>query len=255
MIFISGDDINTFLEQITTLKVIIKFLLFNDSPFSGHLWYLGAILYVLIICELINNKKFLWSILYIMTPILLLGDLFLGKYSMLFFGREFPYILVRNFLFVGLPYFCIGKLIRKREENRIDDKVKNNKHKLLLLIIIVLIANILEKNIFVDFCSATRDHYLSTTFLAIFVFLLVIQPIEVENKFVCWIASIGRKYSTWIYIMHPIFIIILGMFSILNRDKIYNMFEPIIIYFITLFMGVICNKVILKWKAMQNERN
>lgn len=254
LILISGDDINSSLKQITTLKVAIKFLIFNDSPFSGHLWYLGAILYVLIICEL-TNKKFLWDILYIITPILLLGDLSFGKYSMLLFGREFPYILVRNFLFVGLPYFCIGKLIRKREESKIDDKVKKNKYKLLILIIIALIANILEKKFFVDFSSTTRDHYLSTTFLAIYVFLLVIQPIEIENKFMSWIASIGRQYSTWIYIMHPIFIIILRMFSIMNRGKIYNFFEPIIVYFVTLFMGVVWNKIILKWKGMQNERN
>ena len=46
-------------------------------------------------------------------PILLLTDLILGKYSLLFLDREFPVIYVRNFLFVGLPYFALGACLKK----------------------------------------------------------------------------------------------------------------------------------------------
>ena len=171
LIFISVDNIKIYFKQTVTIKVLIKFLIFNDSPFGGHLWYLGEILYVLIINEILNNKSF-QNVLYIITPILLLGDLSLGKYSLLLFGREFSYVLVRNFLFVGLPYFCIGKLIRRIEEGSItDEKVyKIKRCKYMVLCVIVLIANIMEKHILVSIgANATRDHYFSTTLLAILV--------------------------------------------------------------------------------------
>jgi len=105
--FVSGS------VPIISLKTVVKFVVLNDSPFSGHLWYLGAILYTLIFVsflEKIGYKK----VLYRLTPILLLGDLVLRKYSLLIFGREFPYIIVRNCLFVGLSFFSIGMFMREK---------------------------------------------------------------------------------------------------------------------------------------------
>lgn len=97
-----------------TYKDLIKFILLNDNPWGFHLWYLGAYLYVLLICMLIEryNK---WSIAYMIVPILLVTDLTFGKYSLFILHQEFPYVLVRNFLFVGLPYFLIGAYIKQHQ--------------------------------------------------------------------------------------------------------------------------------------------
>lgn len=107
---LSDDGVSLYWKSTLTIKNIVKLILLNDSPFNSHLWYLSAILYVLIIVYFLRRMK-LERILYIITPLLLIGDLAMGKYSLLIFGREFPYILVRNFLFVGIPYFTIGKLL------------------------------------------------------------------------------------------------------------------------------------------------
>lgn len=37
------------ITSIFNYKTVFKFLIFNESPFSGHLWYLSAILYTTII--------------------------------------------------------------------------------------------------------------------------------------------------------------------------------------------------------------
>ena len=103
----SGKSILISLEETITVKSILKFILLNESPFSGHLWYLGAVFYVLIIYA-IADRIHIRKLIYVGTPILLLVDLVFGKYSMALFGREFPYILVRNFLCVGIPYFSSG---------------------------------------------------------------------------------------------------------------------------------------------------
>lgn len=92
---------------LPSLKQWLFFFIFNDNPFAGHLWYLEAYLYVLLIM-LIVDKYRQWKCMLWVTPLLLLGDLVFGKYSLLLFGREYPFVYVRNFLFVGIPYFMIG---------------------------------------------------------------------------------------------------------------------------------------------------
>lgn len=230
-------------ESVFSIKNLLKFLLLNESPFSGHLWYLGAILYVLIIV-LIIDKLDCGKLLYYLTPLLLLGDLVIGKYSMVICGREFPYILVRNFLFVGTPYFCIGQLIRNGMGRRIEKKV------LWCLIVAFSVTSILERFLLVSIeMNATRDHYISTTFLAVTVFLFELKCDGHKGI----LAAIGYKHSTWLYILHPIFITCLGAVS--NKVGIYGVYKyiaPIIVYIATLVFLVIIekckNRVLKRWR-------
>ena len=95
-----------------SLTALCNMILFNENPFGFHLWYLMAYLYVLLIVKWAYRKRSL-NILYIAIPFLLLTDLVFGKYSLLIWGREFNYIYMRNFAFVGIPYFTIGMLLKK----------------------------------------------------------------------------------------------------------------------------------------------
>lgn len=96
-------EVSSFLTTTFTVRNIAKFILLNESYLQSHLWYLGAILYVVVIVTMLfklNEAKGRKE-LYRITPFLLLGDLILGKYSLLLLHREFPYILVRNWLLWG----------------------------------------------------------------------------------------------------------------------------------------------------------
>lgn len=98
-----------------SLKALGKFVLFNENPFGFHLWYIGAYLYVLIIILFLEqHNKF--GYIYWAIPVLLLLDLCLGKYSLVLWHKEFPFIWVRNFVCVGLPYFTIGMLLKQQKE-------------------------------------------------------------------------------------------------------------------------------------------
>lgn len=117
------------LKELTTLhhgnlffpntKEWINFIILNENPFGFHLWYLGAYLYVLLIVCLVDRYD-KWKYLFMTIPGLLAVDLAFGKYSLLLIGREYPFILVRNFLFVGLPYFSLGAWL-KTKGNQIMD--------------------------------------------------------------------------------------------------------------------------------------
>lgn len=239
---IKGTNIFCYIKGIFSLKNILKFIIFNDSPVGGHLWYLGALLYVLIIIFFIDKLNYR-KILYWIIPILLLLDLIFGKYAIVIFNREFPFILVRNFLCVGLPYFCIGILIREK-------KIGNNIGKKMLGIMIILFAimGICERAILVaNGVNATRDHYISTTFLAIAVFIYAVRS-SWENK---GLAKIGKKYSTELYIIHPIFITVITFIT--KKLGIYLLFSyvgPIIVYIVSLifiiFIDYIKNKLTKK---------
>ena len=227
--------IKSCIKSTFTVKKLMKFLFLNVSPVAGHLWYLGAILYVQVIVLLVDKLKSRKA-LYCLTPVLLIADLVFGKYSLLIFHREFPYILVRNFLCVGIPYFCIGDLIR---EKRCSEKW--NKKVLQVLIVIFAIISLAERFILVSAgLNSTRDHYISTTFLAICLFVYTLKS-DWHNK---WLTVIGRKYSTWLYIIHPIFI---TFFSVgtdrLGIKSIYNYVAPIVVYCATFVFLSVLKKV------------
>lgn len=144
------------------------------------------------------------------------------------------FLLVRNFLCVGIPYFCIGNLIR---EKRCSEKW--NRKILQVLIVVFTITSLAERFVLVSAgLNATRDHYLSTTFLAICLFVYTLKS-NWHNK---GLAVIGRKCSTWLYIIHPIFI---TAFSVatgkLGIKSIYRCVAPIVTYCATLtFLIVMC---------------
>ena len=124
-------------------------------------------LVIVLLVDKLNCRK----ILYYLAPVLLIADLIFGKYSLLIFHQEFPYILVRNFLCVGIPYFCIGNLIR---EKRCSEKW--NKKVLQVLIIVFAITGLVERFALLNAgLNATRDHYLSTTFLSICLFVYALK--------------------------------------------------------------------------------
>jgi len=220
-------EATSFLTTTFTVRNIAKFILLNESHLQSHLWYLGAILYVVVTV----TALFKWNEakgrkeLYLITPFLLLGDLILGKYSLLLLNREFPYILVRNWLFVGLPYFNIGMWLKERE-------IKIEKWKLIGLIVLTTFTTLLERYLLVsNTLNPTRDHYLSTTFLAVAVFLFFLHYVGNAESFV---SRIGREDSSWIYILHPILITVLG--AVMRKtgvENIYSLVRPFIVFLIT----------------------
>ena len=224
--------------NIFNLKNLMKLIFLNESPFAAHLWYLNALLYVLIIMKFINkyNK---YKVLYIITPFLLLTDLIFGKYSLLIFGKEFNYLLVRNFLFVGIPYFSIGSFINRKIDYKKCEKYAKY---IFLLAVFFALTTILEKLIIVHFnAEPTRDHYISTTFLAISLFLYFLQYKNEKSRILKYVANIGRSYSSIIYIVHPIFINIFD--KIFKNISIYSYVAPVIVFACTTIVVVIYKKV------------
>lgn len=217
------------LAELFSLRSLAKFILLNESPFGVHLWYLGALLYALIIVFL-WEKKWDRRKLYPIVPVLLLADIVFGKYSLLLFGNSIPYILLRNFLFVGLPYFLLGDML-------FVYKPKFTTKKLAIGAAVFTVTTILERLILtLTDLNAERDHYISSTFLAVCLFLLAIQcGNDYSAKWYKQLCFYGAEFSLIIYIIHPMIIQIMNkiIHTVSSRieviDTVYRFIEPIFI--------------------------
>lgn len=203
----------------------MKMLVLNVPLFGHHLWYLFAYLYVLLVIVLVNkfNK---WKYLFCIIPLLLIPHIILelsGKYLSIF--------LVRNFLFLGLPFFAIGALIKSKSNNL----CKIRQHTLLFFwgIVLFSVTSLLERQILISLGQyAVRELYVSSFFLTICLFLFFISY---ESNQKTWLSEIGEKDSLYIYIFHPVFIYCFRtIFNHINLFGYYSYVAPIVVVIFTI---------------------
>ncbi|MGM9589678.1 MAG: acyltransferase [Faecousia sp.] len=234
-----GGGVKSFFLRMIKPKTLLKFVAFNVSPFGGHLWYLGAILYVLIIVYFLNKvfPKYFSRILFIATPVLLLVMQVLDNYLLFFSRNDYPDYLVRNFLFMGIPYFTIGFYLRKYKEA--IAKFSENHILHLSMTLFFAITTMIEVRLLFPYgLTFIKDHYLSTTFLSILVFSAFTSPYW--NGKMQFLYHIGRKHSTNIYIIHLMVITVLNV--VVRRFPVCDFFEycfPVVVYSVSLLISML----------------
>lgn len=206
-----------------------SFILLNASPWGVHLWYFCAILYVLVILR-VADKMRMRSFLYGLVPFLFLVNYLLS------FSRHI--MLYRNFLFTGLPYVLLGILFREK-----GDKWKLPSWSDRRLATGLVIATLLlgAEILFYWLCGlrVIREHFLMTLPIAAGFFILALRHPSFGAGGMA--ALIGRKYSPYIYIFHPIFICLRPL---LIEIPLMDYAFPIIIFVLTtvfvilLFWGI-----------------
>lgn len=235
-------QITEYIMSSINLKTLLEFLILNESPFGIHLWYLNALFYVLIIVFILNKFNKLKVGFYLIVPLLILG-LSLGAYSNLIFNRNFNYLIPRNFLFVGLPWFFAGLLI--------NDKllfIKNLflKRKYLIVIILLFLISffVVERYLLVVFTSdSDGGQYIASSLISCILFIgaLIFKDCSYNNV----LSSIGRNGSTFIYISHLIAKDVLAIFvpALLPFFiETYNQIRPIVIFLVLIFVVAIFNR-------------
>ena len=193
-----------YLHSLRSLKLWIDFVLFNESMFSGHLWYLGALLYVLVIILLVDKysdrKK-----LYKFIPLLLAINVLFGSYSVLTVGVRLPHIWTRNFLLCGLPFFLLGDAAREKGGKATDRQ--------LIAVAVFSAAAIMAETVLLRSTGEqfNGDLFAATPFLAYSLFALFVKNSRISDvPLLFHIAQLGRNTATLTYIIHPIAILIVG---------------------------------------------
>ena len=215
-------------DSLEHLSVLLShnFILLNTVPYSMHLWYIAAYIYVLLIILLVEKYN-LYKWLFYITPILLLTGLLIGKYSDILLGCYFPPNYTRNFLFTGLPFFTLGMLIKKTKQIP-------NIYIAGALCIVFYILGIIEFPSFEDLGM----YWVSTIFLSLSIFILFINIIQVKDNI---FSKTGREDSLYIYLLH--YFIAIGITQLSNKCTYLPYFSALITLSLTLFLIYILRKL------------
>lgn len=182
-------------------------------------------------------------------PLLLLTDLILGKYSLLTLGIELNYIYIRNFLFVGIPYFSIGVFIKKKVRYN-NGNICAYKYLFLGGVVLFSLTSLLERYLLENYgINAIRDHYISTTLLSICLFLLAISFSQMRSCSV-WVL-LGAKYSLYIYVLHPL---VDYCFKYLNKMLMPHCWNQLIYLYGAPFIVLISTIMMIEgWNCVQEK--
>ena len=225
----SLDFINIILCNIKTM------ILYNEVMFGGHLWYIPAYMYVIIIVWLVNKYR-LSKYLYYAVPLLLIAGLYLGKYHEIITGHSHEIYISRNFLFTGLPFFTLGLYIKNKEA---VIKANVNKNLALTGFIVCYFIGFAEC-LSLKLYEGIGDMYISTTFAAIFLFVYFLNNKQTNDNY---FSKIGRYESLYIYIFHGVIInVVYRILMIVSLHTYWRYISTITVFLATMLFIKILKK-------------
>lgn len=218
-----------FMDTFNSIS-ILNWVLINDTPGIGHLWYLYAMLYSFIAIYVIDKLKIKvkWVI-----PILFLIGLYVGC-------KGWPYSWYRNWAFMGVPYILLGRIIFEYKEMLI---YKLGGVKIVYFIPAATIGLLGEYKLYeIVGMDPIRDHYVFIILMSGILFILALQyPYFGKGSVV---AIIGREYSVFIYILHIFILRILSFYIDFSSSLMIRFLCPIIVFVCTIVVATYIIKCI-----------
>lgn len=180
----------TWLFSTFSLRNISIHLLSSDDLFGVHLWFFWASLYDLIFLYVIDRLHRCKA----MKPLIVV--LFL-TFCIVNFTPH--YRITRNWLFMGLPCMCIGRWIREGDTT-ILKIFREGRHCSWLASLFFALCWVEFVVIYMMHDTFDRDMYVFSIPLVVSVFYLALAHPHVGGG--SFMATVGRKYSAYIYISH-----------------------------------------------------
>lgn len=106
------------LESLPGKEALLRWLVFNDDPFGGHLWYLSASAFAygaLWIYGCLVRGRWGYRPLYVLGTLLLLTHLAMGEFSR-YTGLVVLFRNYRTGLLYGLPMMILGLYLREHRD-------------------------------------------------------------------------------------------------------------------------------------------
>ena len=214
------------MSECFTPKALMDFLLYNFSPFSEHLWYLGSLLYALVIMLVLNKIKALKFFMFL-APIFVAGYVVLSHLGI---GEGYQ---LRNAVLVGLGYTMMGMLIRRFEKKILDHKA--TAPILWALFIACCVTAIVELN---TYEKGTAVPFVSCEILIYLIVLLCLKyPDLGKNTFAEWL---GRECSLPVYILH---IAVMYLMLATKNDGFFGKYGAVTVFIITAVIAALYKKI------------
>lgn len=195
---LTGEQVTAWFAETFSGKKLLVFLLFNETPLRGHLWFLGALLYCYIVLLLAAGQE-KRRFLKVGVVLLLTGNILLGEAATaLGHNLQIPY--VRNWLFCGLPFFFLGYLLKAEKTEHPEKKTIRLSGKIQLSVMAVCVVTAAGE----AWLIPDTELSVSTMALAILAFIYVTEKdteTEITGKITGkWLAFIDANASL-IYIL------------------------------------------------------
>lgn len=230
------------LSQRFSVASILEAIVLNTGALLGHIWFLLALVYVYGIYSLLfgNSRA---SVRMSTSATLLLG-FFVLREVLRAFGISDVVYYIRNFLFVGIPFFLLGTLCAEYK-----DKIGRIKPAVLVLVGAVGVGLSVADRFLIGGC----DMYFGTPLLAASFFMLSVMDILPCSTL---LTMIGRKYSRDIYVFHNIVLAVINIFASLLgilQNKIFLFVRPLVIITVCIIgLWVLYKLFPLKNKAVKD---
>lgn len=231
---------------------LLGWLLLNINPFSGPLWFLNALLwcYGLLWCYVRFQKRqpLSYRPLYLLGGLLLAAHFLLGEFAPKI-GLSVPYQLPRSALFLGLPLFFLGLLLREFSPALIR-RYALSTGKLALLGLLFGLLSLLEQHFL-----GSAELYLSTLPLVAAVILLTAQHPSLPAP--GWLRPLLARLGPWstgIYLIHLIVLDGYTVFLISRSMQILGALEaylrPLLILGGSLVLTILWDCLLLAGKRL-----
>lgn len=219
------------LKYYFTSAKMKDYLLYNMSPFADHLWFLGSLLYALLILMLLNKLKAVnWA--------MFAAPLLIGAYVVLSHQNVATPIALRNAILVGISYTMMGMLIR-----RFESQLKRIKAPILWVLAAVLCGTAYfemthwKQGIAVPFISCE-----------ILVYIIVLLCLKYPNFGAGTLAEkMGRDLSLPIYILHY-----LGVVYLPRNDGYMRIYGAFTVFVLSCLVATIY--AVIKRRLFQKNR-
>ncbi|SFB69996.1 Surface polysaccharide O-acyltransferase, integral membrane enzyme [Butyrivibrio sp. YAB3001] len=200
----------------------VIFLMYNSGKFIydgsytfDHLWYLFALIYVYILIYVFAPvlRKWYKALIFILLSFLYFGELLQTYYPIRPFGINIcTWYVLRNWLFVGIPFVLIGILFSDHmEKNNVsmsleerllwNKKIKRNS---LIFLMAGVAITIVEQSIL-----AKKEVYIGSVIIV--VSLLFLSECGLPGGRFLW--KLGKKSSSNIYFYHVLIIACIDIMS------------------------------------------
>lgn len=230
-----------YLRSVFSVSSIYRFLVWQNDPIAGHLWFLQSLVLCYLLMMVIVKKERYQTAYRLFFSFLIMQIVISGVLSVCHI-ETVPLYVLRNVWFYGMPVFLIGYWIASQNEvlTRLSD------YRLGLGVILGLAMTLAGRLLI-----GNLQLYFGTIILLFSVFMLAIK--HPQMNFPKFVVKMGAEYSGTIYTIHWLIKEIWR--ELVKTMKISGAFiswgSPIIVLGISVVVAIILEKL----KSLRRERS
>ncbi len=242
---IISSGVDSIFKEITLFNAVKVFVFNSPQITAPHLWYLITIIYCYILYYIFGKVKEKYLFFYICVALMI--HLFAAEFLPIVFNVSFVFTappIVRNVWIFGFPFFLLGFLAKSKEKT-LNNLLFSEVYAMFFTgVTLVLIEGLAIQT------GKLHDLYIGNIIMVIAIFSFCLKKKDFGKQGI--IEKIGKKYSLWIYILHPLVGGIICR-NLILKGYIFKWLMPIFILFVTLIVSILIVFISNKIKLLKRK--